>query len=325
MWYAIFRWPVPLFVMISGMFNIEKYNAGQPLKTGILKIAKKIGRIYCALIFWALFYKIFVPVISNYHLKEFIANPLSFLNIHEIIYYPYKAIGGDSWYHLWFLYMIIGLYLLTPLVKVFVSNCQKNYLIYFMLIVFLVGMGVPFYNFINTLKDIPLLPHKIHINAPELSGFIGYYIAGYFFSKYKLSKKIEYSIYALGIVSTAFTILGNSFISIKTGQNEKLLHPLAPNIMLETIALFLFVKNKFENIHFSVLFRNTIVNMSKCTFGIYLVHDFMIKFVNIYFGLHWNTFNPLISVPVICILVFLLSYLAAFTISKIPLLNKYVM
>jgi surface polysaccharide O-acyltransferase-like enzyme len=325
MWHDIFRWPVPLFIMISGMFNIEKFDTTQPLKVEIKKIMKKIFHIYCALVFWTLFYKIFVPVISSYNIKEFFMNPLLFLNIREIIYYPYNAIGGDSWFHLWFLYMIIGLYILTPFAKLFVENCKKNYPEYFLIIVFLIGMGIPFYNFVNTLKDIPLLPHRIYISIPELSGYIGYYIAGYYFSKYKLSTKVEYTIYVLGILSTLFSIFGTSFISIKRNElNQTLLSPTAPHMMFETIAMFLFIKNRFENANFSVICSNIITSISKCSFGIYLIHAFMITFVNVYFGIYWNTFNPIISVPIICILVFLLSYIVSLIISKIPILKKYI-
>jgi surface polysaccharide O-acyltransferase-like enzyme len=324
MWHDIFRWPVPLFVMISGMFNIDKFDTEKSLKIEIKKILKKIFHIYCALIFWAVFYKIFVPIISC-NIKEFIKNPLSFLNIREIIYYPYKAIGGDSWFHLWFLYMIIGLYILTPLVKMFVVNSKRNYIEYFMLVVFFIGMGVPFYNFVNRLKDIPLLPHNIHISIPELSGYIGYYIAGYYFVKYKLPKKVEYVIYILGIMSTLFSIFGTSFISIKKDElDQTLLSPTAPHMMIETIAIFLFIKNRFENTNFSITSGKIITSISKCSFGIYLVHAFMITFVNNCFGLRWDTFNPIISVPLICVMVFILSYIVSLIISKIPILKKYI-
>ena len=310
MWYGIIRWPVPIFIMISGMFNIEKYDIEQPLKIGIKKILKKIFHIYCALIFWAMFYKIFVPVISSYNIKEFFMNPLPFLNFSEIIRYPYRAIAGDSWYHLWFLYMIIGLYILTPFVKIFVANCKKKYLEYFLITVFLIGLGIPFYNFANTIKDIPLLPRRIHISVPELSCYIGYYIAGYYFSKYKLPKKTEYTIYILGVISMVFAVIGTSFISMKRNTlNETLLGTTAPNMVFTTIAVFLFVKNKFENITVSKVGYKVITNIGKCSFGIYLVHDFMRIFVNNYFGIKWNTFNPIISVPIICILVFILSYM----------------
>jgi surface polysaccharide O-acyltransferase-like enzyme len=325
MWHGIFRWPVPIFVMISGLFNIEKYDTEQPLKNGIIKILKKIFHIYCALIFWTMFYKIFVPVISSYNIKEFFANPLSFLNFHEIIRYPNKAIGEDSWFHLWFLYMVIGLYILTPFVKIFVANCKKIYLEYFLIIVFLIEMGIPFYNLVNTIKDIPLLPHSIRIQAPELSGYIGYYIAGYYFTKYKLPKKAEYAIYVLGILSMLFAIFGTSFISIRKNElNQTLLSPTAPHVMIETIAIFLFIKNKFENVNFSKAAYNIITNIGKCSFGIYLVHAFMITFVNNYFGINWNTYNPIISVPVICVLVFIVSYAVTLIISKIPIIKKYI-
>ncbi|GMO56679.1 MAG: acyltransferase family protein [Treponemataceae bacterium] len=325
MWQGIFRWPVPLFVMISGMFNIKNYDIDQPVKTGIIKVLKKIFHIYCALIFWTIFYNIFIPIISGHNIKEFFANPSGFLNIRKIITYPYKAIDGNSWFHLWFLYMIIGLYILTPVIKIFVSNCKKIYLEYLLLVFFIFGAGVPFYNFVNSLKGIPLLPSKINISLPELSGYVGYYIAGYYFANYKMPKKAEYILYALGVLSAVFTIWGTSFISVKTNNlNQTLLLPITPHIMLETFAVFVFFKNIFHKIALPVFFNKIITNMGKCSFGIYLIHVFMITFVNSFFGICWYTFNPIISVPIICVLVFLLSYLVTFIISKVPILKRYV-
>lgn len=325
MWHDIFRWPVPLFVMLSGMFTIKYYDLEQPLKISVGKIIKKIIHIYCALIFWTIFYNIFYPIILSYNIKEFFSNPKLFLNFNEIIRYPYNAISGVSWYHLWFLYMIIGLYLLTPIAKIFVINCKRNYFEYFLIIVFIIGMCIPLYNLFNSKIDIPLLPRKIYISIPELSGYFGYYLAGYFFSEYKLPKKINYCIYILGVLSTIFTIIGTSFISIKMNiLNQTLLQPLTPNIMIQTIAIFIFFKNNFENTNYSNIAYKIITHAGKCSFGIYLVHDFMIRFVINYFGITWNTYNPIISVPIICILVFLLSYIVTLIISRIPILKKYI-
>ncbi|GMO11234.1 MAG: hypothetical protein Ta2A_19390 [Treponemataceae bacterium] len=245
--------------------------------------------------------------------------------IEEIITYPYKAIGGNSWFHLWFLYMIIGLYILTPVIKIFVSNCKMIYLEYLLLVFFIFGTGIPFYNFINSLKDIPLLPNKINISLPELSGYVGYYIAGYYFANYKMPKKAEYVLYGLGVLSALFAIWGTSFISVKTNNlNQTLLLPITPHIMLETFAVFVFFKNIFHKIDLPVFFNKIITNMGKCSFGIYLIHVFMITFVNSFFGIYWYTFNPIISVPIICVLVFLLSYLVTLIISKVPILKRYI-
>jgi len=325
MWHDMFRWVVPLFVMLSGMFTIKYYDLEQPLKTGVGKIIKRIIHIYCALIFWTIFYNIFYPIILNYNIKEFLGNPKLFLNFNEIVRYPYNAISGRSWHHLWFLYMIMGLYLLTPMAKIFVVNCKRNYFEYFLIIFFIVGACVPFYNLINSKMDVPFLPNKIYTLIPELSGYFGYYLAGYYFSEYKLPKKINYCIYILGILSAIFTILGTSFVSIKINAlNQTLLQSMTPNTMIETIAIFLFFKNQFENFNYSNIAYKIITHVSKCSFGIYLVHDFMIIFVKNYFGLNWNTYNPIISVPIIGVLVFLLSYIVILFISRIPILKKYV-
>ena len=64
-------------------------------------------------------------------------------------------------------------------------------------------------------------------------------------------------------------------------------------------------------------------NVSKLTFGIYLVHDFFNIFLQ-KIGIITTSFNPIISVPVISIIVFLCSLIASYTISKNKVLKKYI-
>jgi len=80
--------------------------------------------------------------------------------------------------------------------------------------------------------------------VPELWGYIGYYIAGYYFAKYKLSKKTEYIIYALGVLPLILAVFGTSFIAIRKNVLDPIfLECLTSHMMLLTIAVFLLVKN----------------------------------------------------------------------------------
>jgi surface polysaccharide O-acyltransferase-like enzyme len=49
---SLFRWAVPVFVMISVALYLQKYNAKDNFSEEKSKIYKKIIKIICAIIFW---------------------------------------------------------------------------------------------------------------------------------------------------------------------------------------------------------------------------------------------------------------------------------
>jgi surface polysaccharide O-acyltransferase-like enzyme len=55
-YHSIIRWPVPIFVMISGIFNLRPMNAGVEFRYEIKKTFKKIYRLIFAIVFWAILY-----------------------------------------------------------------------------------------------------------------------------------------------------------------------------------------------------------------------------------------------------------------------------
>src|SRR5699024_727254 len=113
-------WPVPVFVMISGRFFLDPQR-----KISIYKIFDKyLKRLIVAFAFWSAIYQVFYAV-KNYAFGE---NTLINLNG-----YIYEFFLGA--YHMWYLYMLAGLYLLTPLIRKFTA--EKKALIYAIVLTFL--------------------------------------------------------------------------------------------------------------------------------------------------------------------------------------------
>lgn len=100
------RWAVPVFVMISGaLFLSGSQSIGHILK-------KNVSRLVTAFIFWSALYAVFMVNFegcpTNLILQQF-------LNGH---------------YHMWFLFMIVGLYLIVPFLRPIVrvkSSCAIFY------------------------------------------------------------------------------------------------------------------------------------------------------------------------------------------------------
>lgn len=96
MYDSLVRFCVPLFVMISGILWLN------PKKEVDIKniYRKNILKIVIAFIFWSSIYSALeVLFLGGIGIEEFI----------------WKCVTGH--YHMWFLYMIIGLYIITPLIR----------------------------------------------------------------------------------------------------------------------------------------------------------------------------------------------------------------
>lgn len=96
------RWCVPVFVMVSGALLL---NPKKPLEARQF-YARRAARICAPLIFWSLFYLVWRTTLDWWDDGRI-----------DLSFWPRKVAEGEPYYHLWYLYMIVGLYLFTPLVR----------------------------------------------------------------------------------------------------------------------------------------------------------------------------------------------------------------
>jgi surface polysaccharide O-acyltransferase-like enzyme len=94
---------VPLFVMLSGVLLLNPSKADEPL--GVF-FKKRVARIALPLAFWTAAYFVWGYYMHGYALTT--------TNI-------IQGLLGGSYYHLWFLYLLVGLYLATPVLRVLVK------------------------------------------------------------------------------------------------------------------------------------------------------------------------------------------------------------
>lgn len=305
------RWCVPVFVMISGalFLNPEKHISIKKL------YSKNIVRIITAFFLWGTIYSVYNYFIFNDHnLIGFVLN---------IFYGPF---------HFWFLFMIVGVYITIPVLRQISQN--KTIVQYFLVLAFVFTFILPL--LLSTISK--LLPSIIsksegiislifyyyeHFDLKLFAGYSGYFLLGHYLNRYNV-KRLKL-IYLIGVVSFALIVCGaiTSYYIYGT-LNNPLYGYLTPFVMFEAIAVFLFVKNLAPKIKFSANAINMITKISNICFGIYLVHILVLWTLS-YFGLKTTSFNIVISVPIISILVFVLSLLVSSGLYKIPFCRKYMM
>lgn len=295
-WNSAVRWCVPVFVMISGALFLERPI---PLKK---LYGKHLVRIAVAFVFWSGLYALV-------NLRRYELPALKF---------AVEWIQGH--YHLWFLFMIAGLYLVTPLLRQLVREEALARLFLLLALVFgfllpeLFSLLKPYFPTIGAALGTSLS----YADLRFVGGFSGYFVLGYWLNRRVLSRREEAAIYALGILGFAFTALGTQVLSNRTGAANSLLYGYCTvNVLAEAAAVFTLFK---QHCHVSSRMVNA---LSAASFGAYLVHALFIDTLQFRFGVDTLSLSPALSVPLLAAVVFALAYGASFVLGKLPLVRDY--
>lgn len=296
---SICRWCVPIFVMISGMFLLDEKK-----EINIKRIyTKYVKKILIILFSWNFLYAV-APYIYREHfeVKEFI----------------YNLILGPM--HMWFLYMIIALYMITPFLRKIVQDekLTKYFLILWFVFAIIFRTIIEIFS-IDLLNEV--IFNKMYFYF--ILGYSGYFVLGYFIKEKQFNKKINALIYILGIIGFLITAVGTYICSMESNKTYLSLYGyLTPNVLAMSLAIFVFIKNTFSCKKLKIGNINLINKFSKCSLGVYLVHILVISVLT-KLNIDVLKFNPFVGVILISTIVFLLSYVISIILNKIKFVNKY--
>lgn len=301
---ALSRFCVPVFIMISGSFMLDS-NRKYTLKK---LYSHNILRIVTSFVFWSAAYAVLVK------LADYKTINASILSEMAIAFFK-------GHYHLWFLFTITFLYMITPFLR---KICEDKKLEEY----FLILCALPLiYNFISIFAVSETVKTMIdNSNVDFILGYSGYFVLGHYLTKYETPKKFRIAIYILGASAIAvsaviarYKVLGG----IDRETDDSIYSYLLPTTALTAAAVFLIFKYGVSKIKFGTKSARFISGLAKLSFGIYLSH----VFVNIFFysvGVRMADYPVLLYVPIMAVITFAISAFVTFVISKIPVLNKYI-
>lgn len=300
---AISRIGVCCFVMISGSLFLGN-TRGQSIE----KIYKKyIFKIVVLIAFWSCTYFVFRILNGNLKITSL------------------KSVFGELLfgnYHLWYLWMIAGLYAVTPILNKIVED---NRLCRYFLILCAVVCWVP-----GMLEVVPalnklvqgVLQDKMYLFLP--AGYVGYYILGYYLCKNRLTDKQKNTILVAGLLGVAYAIIGGILYSQYTGEpSQATYNNLTLNITCYATAVFMIFKDKVSAIPFTEKAKRRIFALGKATLGIYLIHVMFVQGISDRFMVATSFRYPFASIP-IAILIFICAYFVDIVIQKIPFVGKWI-
>ncbi|MDD3369013.1 MAG: acyltransferase family protein [Lachnospiraceae bacterium] len=295
---------VPLFVMISGALLL---NPDYEISLSKL-LGNKCLRLLTAYFGWLLFYNIINCYQEGYG--------YSWMSVKHNVFL--ETLLGRGIYHLWFLPMLAGLYLILPFLKSFAKDkklCEYFLILYTVIVIVLptlLKFNFRFKTIVSSLYErIPFV---------MITGYVGYFVLGHYLHYFvkKLSGKQIISISLIGLIAFNIGHLICFQDSIRQGELSTILNdPYALNDYLSAIAIFLLVKQFGDSRP-----HPKAAWFARYTFGVYLAHPFFLM-VTGWFGLNTLFLPALFSIPICVVLVVVASFCLTWLLSKIPFVNHY--
>lgn len=227
-----------------------------------------------------------------------------------------SAARGNTYFHLWPLYPLVGLYLIQPLLARFTASASRSEALYLLGLSFLAASLLPLWAAFHPNHALVVLLDRFQIHA--VLGWVGYYLAGWYLHHYVIGRIPEFLIYLLGILGVVLTLAGPRLIG---GGRELWYSYTAPGVACTAVALcvlFRYVLGVSEERSR----RGAVCALGECVFGIYLIHQLWVLVFR-WFGVPPLAFGAALSVPVFAGIYFLLSLPFAWLIARIPGVGRW--
>ena len=298
-YYTLSRIAVPFFFLTGGFLLLSKQ---EDLWTFF---SKRAARIVIPFLIWSVFYDI-------QNSSPFAEDGVTFDAIAGMIV---RILSVPREAHLWFFYSLIGLYLVTPMLRVFVANAKESELRYFIALWFVV-------------KPILLLvegftPIRIGFEVYYAAGYLGYFLLGYYLGRMEITPRLLRFAFFVFVSGFLFT-LAVFYFDLPPTHNEAVLRDYPSlNIVLMSLGAFILVKSLADKV--PALWIRLSSKASPVIFGVYLIHPMLLRWLAL--GMESMGYDPyagysLFMIPVIALAAFLIAWGIVALAIKIPGLRR---
>ena len=289
------RFAVPCFVMLSGAFlldNDRNADFSQFYRKSFKKLL--IPVLVFSIIYFLYDYVLLIGKIFVLH-KEVLSVAILLEPVKQLI-------AGAPFYHMWYMYMLIGLYALVPMVirlKNEIGFDRFEKLAYIFLVVASLAGWVA--------------ARKINWDPGMSFRYLGYLMIGYVLRKrcYENNARACFFIVAGLLIETINSFLRYHQILQRIAEGDSVYNlyaPHAPLVVISSVLLFAGFAYLKTNI--------SIPRLASASFVIYLVHAGILNCIQIisspkFFALYDVTGDTRVIIPLVSVVTFLLSFVFA--------------
>ncbi len=237
--------------------------------------------------------------------------------------FVFQGVLSGPYFQFWYLYMIVGLYLLTPILRLVVAHAPPEIFKYFFVVWLLGAFIIPIPGIIG--------PFYLDGNLLTLPLWAGYFVLGVFLLSVKIRRRLLAGLVALGLIST---LVGTYAIAATVGGPHTYYFQdyFSPTIILASAALFLLLntlkvpKTQAEGPRPKVnwLLRQ----ISQSTLAIFLFHVIVLEALQR--GYLWgftisgNNLNSIIEIPLVSAVTLFICLGIILPLKKVPIIRNLI-
>ncbi len=280
-------WAVPCFVMVTGALLLDPDREVTWEKI----FQRYLRRVVTALLFFSALFAVFDAVTNSTAFSLFLLKD-----------WLVRLLTDTGWSHMWYLYLMIGLYILIPFFRMITASARDAE-IRMLLLVFVIFLS--------------LIPMIEKLTGME-SGFYIWMQTGYplyLFAGYALSKGIvrmrRRTALAAALAGLAMILLATWFgLSSETGTLTKLVGNYSfAGVILLAIGLFELIRKRSSRKR--TVLTSVLSRIDRYSFGIYLIHMLYLKLIVVVLKIDLLSYGGLFGALAGSVVVFVLSLLTS--------------
>jgi len=282
-------------VIISGALLLD-----MPKNESLMDFYKKrFSRIFIPIMFWSLLY-----IVWGYHRE----------NVQEdftLSYVIQKIASGKPYYHLWFMYMLMGLYAFTPALRAVCAMLKAKELTFFIVLMFAIEAIQAYYE--------ARYVGESNLFLTWFLTYLPFYMTGYLVRHYDVplsTGKMALLVLAIAATTPVLTYTIATNMPEHAGYFYKNLNLM--NILLAVSLMFLL--KRFTKPMLGEKITGTVATL---TFGIYLLHMIPLAYLHD-LQEFWAMFSPFLYAPLFSLTVMIVTAIPVWLITKTPYLKRVV-
>jgi len=298
---SLMRWCVPVFIMISGALLLA------PRREGLRSFyQRRFNRIGIPLVVWSVVYlsiDLFVKQASDWS---------DALN---------RVLAGKPSVHLYFLFVLAGLYALTPFLRVLTAHAPRRML--WWAAVFLTAVGVAD----QAISDFAGIGEANAVT--RFLPFLGYYLLGYLLRDCELGKRGMWVAGMVFVAAVAATtgIVGATAVAYGEWNTQAAYayDYLSPTVLAMSVALFLLFKplaGRWRRFtapdRDTTAARRRLRTLADLSFGVFLIHLVLLRELRSLTGIPEHPVGMVATVLAQAAAVLVVSFVLTAVLRRIP-------
>jgi surface polysaccharide O-acyltransferase-like enzyme len=292
---------IPLFVMLAGALLLQSSKIDESI-TVFFK--KRWARLGFPFIFWVVVYFVWDIFVNG-----------------KVVTVPFVVQGvlTGPYYQFWFLYLLFGLYLVTPVLRILIKHASRQLLKYALVVWFIGTTAIPL---------LGLTGFYLNGNFFIFTGWIGYFVLGIYLTRTNIKKSLLF----LGLLSgLLFTIFGTYLTIVIFGERygQFFYDGFSINMIVLSASLFLLLLAvPTQKLQFNYPRINRVLHtISVNTLPIYPLHVIVLESLeNGYLGftLKVTDFNAYLSIPLITLVTLAICLAIILPLKQVPYMKRLI-